>query len=102
MIELRGIDYRDDDYDSCGSTAHAVLEIGGMKILLCSDCLEELIETVHEFENTIFCHQCKSYIPSELGFNYSGRCSLDDKERDRDFMDTYDRPDKERISSYKR
>lgn len=103
MIELRGVEYyRDEDYDSCGNTAHAALEMNAMTILLCSDCLEELIEAVHKFENTIFCHQCNHFKMSDSGFRYGGRCTIDGKEVDTYSMNTCERLDKERISKYGR
>ena len=102
MIELRAVDYRDDDNDSCYNTAHAALELNGVKVLLCKKCLSELIETVNEFNNTTFCHQCGYFLPSEWGFDHTGSCFIDGDDHmvDRDSMDTCNRPDRDKIRSY--
>lgn len=75
MIEIRAIDYScDEKYDRCGNTAVAVLEMEGIKILLCDTCLDELNNSLTEFNNTLFCHKCNYFIMSESGWNYWGSC----------------------------
>lgn len=74
MIELVGKVYEDEDYDSCGNTTHAILKINSIKIPLCRECLDELLQSVEKFNNTIFCHQCNHFIMSNSGWRYGGSC----------------------------
>lgn len=74
MITLRPVDYRDDDHDSCYNSAYAALEIHGTKILLCKSCLDDLIEEVKQFQNTVLCHQCVHFRMGSSGFDYGGSC----------------------------
>lgn len=78
MIEIKPVDYEDEKYDSCGNTTHAVLGINKMKIPLCSDCLQELNESLKQFNNTIFCYKCSNFIMSKWGWNYGGSCKKDE------------------------
>ena len=75
MIEIRPINYSSDEtYDRCGNTAVAVLEMEGIKILLCDTCLDELNNSLNEFNNTLFCHKCNYFIMSNSGWDYGGSC----------------------------
>lgn len=74
MIELRAKSYDDPQYDKCGNTTIAVIEDSGFKYALCEDCIKDLIESVHEFENTIFCYQCSNFRRSPSGWEYGGSC----------------------------
>lgn len=85
---LRAYDcYQDPEGDNCfnlrdGNYTHAVLCIGNIKIPLCKNCVEQLTEDLNEFNNTIFCHKCLHFIPSEAGWGYGGSCkkwAKDDK-----------------------
>lgn len=74
MIEILKRYYDDEDYDACGSTTYAVLKINGIKIPLCSECVNELTESLTKFNNTVFCHKCKHYIMNQYGLKYDGTC----------------------------
>ena len=76
MVEFRASNWEDKEYDSCGNTTVAALEINSMTIPLCMDCVEELIQHVDVFKNTIFCYQCNHFICSESGWKYGGSCKL--------------------------
>ena len=76
MMELRASNWEDKEYDSCGNTTVAALEINSMTIPLCMYCVEELIQHVDVFKNTIFCYQCNNFIHSENGWKYGGSCKL--------------------------
>lgn len=79
--------YEDPERDNCfnlhdGTYTHAVLCIGNIRIPMCKECVERLAEDLNEFNNTIFCHKCLHFIPSEAGWNYGGSCkkwAKDDK-----------------------
>ena len=73
IIELKG-NY--GDYN-CGNTAIAVLNINGVSIPLCSDCIDYLVNEVDQFKNTNFCYQCKHFGQSKSGFKYGGSCIKD-------------------------
>lgn len=77
MIEIRATNYEDKEYDSCGSTTVAAIEINNITIPLCSECVDELNESLSKFNNTIFCHKCKHFIMSEWGWKYGGSCQKD-------------------------
>ena len=77
MIEIRPFSWEDEQYDSCGNTTVAVLKIDRITIPLCISCLEELNESLSEFNNTTFCYQCKNFIMSSSGWNYGGSCNKD-------------------------
>ena len=77
MIEIRPVGYEDSDYDSCGSTTVAVLQVDCIKIPLCNECVNELNESLTKFNNTIFCHKCKHFIMSQWGSKYGGSCQKD-------------------------
>lgn len=77
MIEVRPVNYEDEQYDSCGNTTIAVLKVDRIAIPLCRHCLDELNESLSEFNNTIFCYQCEKFIMSNSGWNYGGSCNKD-------------------------
>lgn len=77
MIEVRPVDYEDEEYDSCGNTTHAVLKINGIKIPLCDKCLQELNQSLKQFNNTTFCYKCTNFIMSKWGWKYGGSCKKD-------------------------
>lgn len=77
MAELKPYNYyEDEDYDNCGSTTIATLSVNHIKIPLCRECLDELLESVEKFKNTIFCHQCDHFVMSNDGWRYGGSCKL--------------------------
>lgn len=78
MIEIRPVSYEDEEYDSCGNTTHAVLKVDRITVPLCGDCLQELNESLKQFNNTIFCYKCKHFIMSKWGWNYGGSCRKDE------------------------
>lgn len=73
MALIRGVKYGDPELDGCGSTTQAILEFNNIIIPLCSSCLEELVESIEEFKNTVFCHQCKNWMKSSYDGN-TGSC----------------------------
>lgn len=77
MIEIRPFTWEDEQYDSCGNTTIAVLKIDRITIPLCRTCLEELNESLSEFNTTTFCYQCNNFIMSRDGWNYGGSCNKD-------------------------
>ena len=76
MIEITPVDYGDEEYDSCGNTTLAVLKVNSIKIPLCESCIKELMQSIEELNNTVFCYKCKNFIMSDSGFNYGGSCKL--------------------------
>lgn len=86
MTKIRAATYEDKEYDSCGNTTIAVLEIDQITIPLCRSCLSELNESIDVFNSTIFCHQCIHFNMSSSGWHYGGRCTKHN--RDRDCMET--------------
>lgn len=84
MLEIVAKDYTDEDYDSCGNTTIATLRMNGIKIPLCSECIEELTESLDVFNNTIFCHKCEKFIMSESGWRYGGSCRKDKEVESKD------------------
>ena len=74
MIGIREVNYEDNEYDRCGNTTKAVLELDGINILLCDSCLNELKESMDKFDNTLFCHKCNNFIMSNSGWRYGGSC----------------------------
>ena len=78
MIEIRpAYYYEDDEYDSCGNTTVAILKVDRIAIPLCMNCLNELNESLSEFNNTTFCYQCEKFIMSRSGWRYGGSCRKD-------------------------
>lgn len=76
-MEIRAIDYSiDDEYDSCGNTAVAVLTHDGIKMTLCDECLSELIRSVDCFTDIVFCRDCINFVMSRHGSRYGGSCKV--------------------------
>jgi hypothetical protein len=78
MIELKPRDWDTPEYDSCGSTSIAELNIHNIKIPLCTECLEELKEEVDKFNKMIFCKDC-IHVKAKPEYNYYS-CNLKYKE----------------------
>lgn len=76
MVELRPNWYDDEDYDGCGNTAIAILEIDRIKIPLCQECIDQLNSSLEAFNNTVFCYKCNNFIMSDSGWRYGGSCKL--------------------------
>lgn len=74
MITIRKRDWDDKEYDNCGNTAIAVLEIDNITIPLCKECLNELNEELDEYNKTIFCHKCAEFVFNKWGWRYGGSC----------------------------
>ena len=78
MIEINAVDdYYNEEYDACGNTTIAVLKVNHINIPLCNECVNDLNESLSEFNNTIFCHKCAHFIMSESGWRYGGSCRKD-------------------------
>ena len=72
---IRPIQYSDPDCCNCGScNPVAVLEAEGVQITLCYECLDELQDSLIEFSNTVFCHQCENFKMRPEGWSYGGTC----------------------------
>ena len=85
MIEINPSNkYNDEEFDSCGNLAMAVLKIDNIKIPLCNRCINELNESLSEFNNTVFCYKCKHFIMSSSGWRYGGSCRKDKEIKLRD------------------
>ena len=54
MIEIIPTNNKYEEYDSCGNTMIAVLKVDRITIPLCMRCLDELNESLSEFNNTTF------------------------------------------------
>ena len=74
MIEIVPTNYECEEYDSCGNTTIAVLKVNRITIPLCTRCLDELNESLSEFNNITFCYQCEKFIMDESGWRYGGSC----------------------------
>lgn len=74
MITFRKRDWDDKEYDGCGNTAIAVLEIDNITIPLCAKCVNDLTEQLNEYNNTIFCHKCAEFVMNRWGWRYGGSC----------------------------
>ena len=77
MIEIKPVDYYDDDtstYDMCNEETIASLQINNIKIPLCDKCVKELTQSLEEFHKTVFCHKCQEFVMSESGWKYGGSC----------------------------
>ena len=77
MIKIKPTNNKYEEYDSCGNTTIAVLKVDGITIPLCMRCLDELNESLSEFNNTTFCYQCEKFIMSKYGWRYGGSCRKD-------------------------
>lgn len=86
MIDFRAANYDDPEYDNCGSTTIAVIEVGSIRIPLCDECAERLCEAVKQFSETTHCHGCEHFKMSNSGWRYGGHCRL--KNCDKDCMET--------------
>lgn len=52
MATVRSKNWEDKEYDNCGSTTIAVIEIESISIPLCRRCYSELSDSVKEFNKT--------------------------------------------------
>ena len=76
-IELRSLTYEDKEYDACGKSTIAVLELGNsITIPLCEECLNELYNSVEDFKSKTFCRTCKHWYQSKNGMKYGGTCAI--------------------------
>lgn len=73
-VEIYARRFESPEYDSCGNLTVAVMEINGILIPLCEECLNELNSELKRFNSIVFCYMCKHFIPNEAGHNYSGSC----------------------------
>lgn len=53
-IKIYDAEYYDIDYDNCGQETKMILEINGIKIPLCDNCLADLHEAITEYELSKF------------------------------------------------
>jgi len=74
MIKLRPVDWDDPKYDGCVYATMAVLDVNGIRIPLCEECVEELSADLKAFNQMVFCHKCEHAIPSKWGWSYGGSC----------------------------
>ena len=73
---IRAVTDCDKEYDACGNITIAVLEHDNVMILLCDECMKELVESIKEFENTVFCRNCGHWHVSNSGIRYGGTCDV--------------------------
>lgn len=76
MLEFKVNDYNEPQYDGCGNTCIAIIDINNIKIPLCRECLDDLIAGIETFKNTVFCEKCEHFIMSESGWRHGGSCQL--------------------------
>lgn len=76
---IRAVNHEDKEYDRCGNSTVAVLEVDSITIPLCAYCIDELNESLSTFNNTVFCHKCEYFIMSRWGNKYGGSCQKDGK-----------------------
>ena len=82
MLQFREPNYDDKEYDSCGNSTIAVLEIGSVTIPLCEECISNLKRDINEYDNKHFCGRCANFRSSSSGaLHYGGSC-IADKEID--------------------
>lgn len=74
MITLKLKDSDSEEYCVCGMPTYAELKVERIKIPLCEECLEELIEKVDNFKNVIPCGKCKWVIKKPNDWRFS--CTL--------------------------
>lgn len=78
MLRFRGPDYDDKEYDSCGNTTIAVLEIDSITIPLCRECLTSLKRDIKEYNQKHYCGRCINFRGSSSGsVHYGGSCVAD-------------------------
>ena len=82
---IRAVTDYDKEYDACGNITIAVLEHDNTMILLCNECMKELMESTKEFENTIFCRNCGHWHVSNSGVRYGGTCDVLAAKDNKDF-----------------
>ena len=82
---IRAVTSCDKEYDACGNITIAVLEHDNVMILLCSECIKELVGSIKEFENTIFCRNCGHWHVSNSGIRYGGTCDVIAAKDNKDF-----------------
>ena len=89
MIKFRAPELEDERHDTCGNTVVAVLVVHSIKIPLCEECCEDLFDGIKEYQNTVFCKDCKHFGTNKWGYDYAGTCYFPGhNERDIDFMET--------------
>ena len=75
MVNFREADEQEDKFlDHCGNITMAVLDINGISIPLCEECILELKEGIKNYDTKIFCYKCREYIQSTSGWRYGGSC----------------------------
>ena len=82
---IRAVTDCDKEYDACGNITIAVLEHDNVMILLCNECIKELVGSIKEFEDTIFCRNCGHWHVSSSGIRYGGTCDVIAAKEGKDF-----------------
>jgi len=49
-IYIRESDWDDPKYDTCGSTTHYILEINNIRVPLCNECFDELVDEIEKMK----------------------------------------------------
>ena len=76
-MEIRSANYEDKEFDACGGITVAVIDFGYMDIPLCRECLDNLRQSLKQYDETIFCHLCAKFKMSPSGWKYGGSCCKD-------------------------
>lgn len=76
MITLESIAKADytPRYDGCGNIAVAVLDMDGVRIPLCAECLKDLRYEMDRFAGMVFCKDCRHFVSNKYGYAYDGSC----------------------------
>ena len=86
MLSFREPRYDDKEYDNCGNTTIAVLEIDNITIPLCDYCLQSLREDLTSYDNAQFCYKCEYFKGSPSGpVHYGGSCTSDQEILEKDY-----------------
>ena len=73
IIRAPDLSENDKQYDDCGTTTEAILEINSVSIPLCEECIQDLREQLAKYDATVFCKDCKYWHQSEYG-DLTGTC----------------------------
>lgn len=68
IIRAPDLSENDKQYDDCGTTTKAILEINSISIPLCEDCIQDLRDQLAKYDTTVFCKDCKFWHRSEYRY----------------------------------
>lgn len=89
MLTIRDIDINDDNRHcgECNTKAVAVLEASNVKIMLCDNCLTDLLDGGTKLAESLKtrCRHC-IHFEEPYSYDYCGKCKLDN--HDKGWLDT--------------